>query len=461
VLNTLQVVETACCKSIAFSNAPAYVYADFTKYPEGTDPSAWEFTFKLSAAGKNSLTVTYLLRTKAGEAVSESTLSVTPASSTLAAGQRQTTFYLYGSEFLSGDFIIDFALSGPSADEYDAMSSLPVEVISTAQPKPAPSLYEVRLSNEGSFVYITFDSPTDYADITRSNWNCSELFEFDSASYSTCNWINNTFVEGLIGDSDDGTGRRMLGDMMEFDSFSGSEFYGAEAEDVLHFREPESEAEEAFLLSQHVNSSNVNTTLSQSAMPFEEQRQRRRRLTKISSNSYFALKEGKLKAACSSVEECATFATNTFKESLVKKPRKPVAPRPSLSMPSKISSCDDLTVDPTQSAGFGGRPLKSVTWQVSAYNGNNGPIQAFLNLYPSVAAPIVIKNRDIGPTTYAITLCLTNFLDRKACVTVEVAVSSNKNLPKYQIKGSDAVSIAWQTFVLTWAVCLFSLLHSF
>ena len=80
VLNTMQVVESACCKSIAFTNAPAFVYADFTKYPAGANPTSWEFTFALSSAGKNSLTVSYALSTAAGAPVDAGTLSATPAS---------------------------------------------------------------------------------------------------------------------------------------------------------------------------------------------------------------------------------------------------------------------------------------------------------------------------------------------------------------------------------------------
>lgn len=62
-------------------------------------------------------------------------------------------------------------------------------VIGNNEEPPTPLLTSSFFSGDGSFVSVSFDSPTDRAGVMGSSrFNCSSLFKFQGSDLASCQW---------------------------------------------------------------------------------------------------------------------------------------------------------------------------------------------------------------------------------------------------------------------------------
>lgn len=195
-LGTKFAFTTACCKSVAFVNAPSTIFADKSSYvnSKATD---YTFTYRLLASPGASVTVIPVVFDSTSTLVSASTLRPSPSSLTFSTGSRRLTgrFVLQGSSSLSGVFIVELNYTGPARQEYFTISkSVQVVAATVVNSVSVPSLLACTLTNSGRAAVMQFDQPTDLAGIITQPFICSMLFEFPGDSVTSCTWLNNTFV---------------------------------------------------------------------------------------------------------------------------------------------------------------------------------------------------------------------------------------------------------------------------
>ena len=120
VLSTKISTTTACCKSITYSNTPAFVYGDVSKY-SASSTSLYVFTYYLSAAPMSTVRVTptIYLAGVVGTTVIASPLVTTFTSSSLLTGQ----FFLSASSITSGTYTVTLAVSGARSSQYSESST--------------------------------------------------------------------------------------------------------------------------------------------------------------------------------------------------------------------------------------------------------------------------------------------------------------------------------------------------
>jgi hypothetical protein len=196
-LSTKRIVETACCKTVSFSNAPSFVYGDLSQYAKA-QPGQYVFSYALSAVPGVSVEVTPVLSHLDGTTVSSSVLSVNPATSTFTATSSNLAgkFVLSASSAsLSGSYKITLVPSGTSATQF-SNATVAISVISSEAPKPAPILSGAKFANSGGSLLISFDSATN-----KPPLSCTQLFIFSGASDATCTWVNGTSVRAVLSGS--------------------------------------------------------------------------------------------------------------------------------------------------------------------------------------------------------------------------------------------------------------------
>ena len=196
VQNSRVDTSTACCKLVSFSNVPAFVYSDISKYTIHSAPSSYLFSYTLSDLPDLDLTITPALLLNG---VAVTTVSSTPLNSqftkySLLSGQ----FYLSSSLPVSGLFTLSLKFSGSNALQYSTID-VPVQLLSTTSAVPAPKFVSSQFTDSGQAVILSFDVPTDLADITSSTWFCSDLFQFTLADSTKCSWTNSSAVTVTFG----------------------------------------------------------------------------------------------------------------------------------------------------------------------------------------------------------------------------------------------------------------------
>ena len=102
-----------------------------------------------------------------------------------------------------GCYVYNIILSGPSTSEYVVLHNPPLTqfcVVSKNYIPAAPTLVSAEFSNDGAYIQIQFDSPTNRVGYTSSIFVCGQLFDFTCSSSSQCQWIDyqtiNAFVSG-------------------------------------------------------------------------------------------------------------------------------------------------------------------------------------------------------------------------------------------------------------------------
>lgn len=183
---------TACCKTISFSSAPAFIYANAT----ATQLAASVPVYSLDYLPRTNITVSpsfFVLRN--GSYVSTSSVRASPSKATFSSSSQVSwsSFLIIAS--VSGTYRLQLSVSGDSSSQYSVTSTKTFSVVSTEN-TPAPSLASAIFSSGGGSVFITFDSSTNQASLsTGSTWKCNSLFSFTGASLSSCSWLNNTVVQ--------------------------------------------------------------------------------------------------------------------------------------------------------------------------------------------------------------------------------------------------------------------------
>ena len=190
VQQTSAVATTLCCKALDFTNAPASVYGDVSKYI-GLSTSLYVFDYELSASPASSVQITPSLYLNG--ILSKDVTAFPSNYSFLSNSPLSGQFFLSASSFTSGTYSVGFVFTGPSRSQYSS-EAFNVEILSSALLSPAPIMESVQFSDSGQFIIIAFDRATDFANIIASMWNCSILFNFTGLSSTTCSWSSSTAV---------------------------------------------------------------------------------------------------------------------------------------------------------------------------------------------------------------------------------------------------------------------------
>lgn len=412
VLKTKKIVTTECCKMITFTNTPAYVYLDLSKY-SGARSSLYVFTYSLPDAPSSEIRVLPVLTING---VVSKDVVVTPSASSFSPSlPLEGKFFLSSTQDITGNYTVSLkidannTIAAKSSTERYALSSFMqstanpnplfgttavfVQLLSPQSPVPAPILLSVQFTDSGEAVLMLFNSPTDQAGIKTADWSCGRIFEFKDASETKCEWINATAVR--------------------------STFRGASTRE-----------DEASLLGIGDSVTLIPSILRAFCSPTA---------TKCSDNPYSVATTRKVQA-----------------------PAFPFAPTVIIVAPRKIGSCSDLTLDATQSYGNGGRLYSSVKWAVTAnlYKGSSEPValdtrnvtkvlNAFSAIY-QVTRPVTIAGKDLEKGTYTFTATVQNFFGVNSSDSFNVDVTgATKTLavtiigPKYlAIQSSSNLSIA-------------------
>lgn len=159
-----------------------------------------------------------------------------------------------------------------------------------------------------------------------------------------------------------------------------------------------------------------------------------------------SLLSSKIKADCPSTvsaDTCKKYNFSSTQSLTMLAPLTPVSPTVIVKMPASVGSCDNVTVDTTQTSGNGGRAWAKAVWTVSALSGNGdvASILRVLNRFNrDVIRVYVIPRALFGSGTYSISLSLTNFLQVTSTASNVINALSNPNIPKVNILGGAAVT---------------------
>ena len=183
-------VTTACCKSVTFTNAPAYVYLDVQKY-NSSSSALFVFSFSLSSSPASTMVVTPTIYQNGS--ISKSIFAYPRTMEIRANAAPSGQFYLTGSPNVAADCTVFLSLTGSDANLYES-TSVAVKVLRSFSLPPAPSMSTVRLSDSGDAILVTLDSNTDRANIATPSWPCSELFRTVGVTFATCTWLSASVV---------------------------------------------------------------------------------------------------------------------------------------------------------------------------------------------------------------------------------------------------------------------------
>jgi len=166
--------------------------------------------------------------------------------------------------------------------------------------------------------------------------------------------------------------------------------------------------------------------------------------------SSIGLKGATLKSFCTtSAFSCGSWTFAAPSTVAIQTPTSPLVPTVTLSTPTLIGSCADLTIDLSNSIGSGGRSWKSLLFKVSGSDPNASAIESFLNEAYSISPPTPVPSEllTVG-FTYYISAQLCNFID--GCGTsAEFAVTVvSFSAPTTSIKGTGTRTIIRKSSLL-------------
>ncbi|RYH22921.1 hypothetical protein EON65_18580, partial [archaeon] len=205
VLNTKKSTHTTCCKTTSFTNSPSSVFSDTSKYTASSSRNDFTFVYSLSHLPSRNVTLTpTFLNATTGVLLPNTTIRASPASKTFLSTTSKSALtdsfvVLASSKSFSANVRISLVVSGPSSSEFTPTVLTTFTMLSTFDPPPAPVLETSLFSNQGSSIYLIFDTPTDLAEKSVSKfWSCMDIFKFPGANYTNCIWLNSTHVEGVF-----------------------------------------------------------------------------------------------------------------------------------------------------------------------------------------------------------------------------------------------------------------------
>ena len=171
------------------------------------------------------------------------------------------------------------------------------------------------------------------------------------------------------------------------------------------------------------------------------------------------LRGGSVRALCVANTVCASYSTVPSTTVVIAVPSNPLVPVAHLYAPAVVSTCDNLTVDPTASRGFAGRKWLFVSWTVTALDiaQNAAAIQSYLNeAYRDTTAVAVVpqslltKSTRYNSAEYEISLQVTNFLSQTSVVKAKVRVDNGLGsiVPQLRLYGANVVTYRWKALSL-------------
>ena len=175
-------VNTTCCKTIKIERSTGSLFS-------GSDTSRF-LSIRLNGLPSSSVSIVLSLSNKV-TAFYPSKITFSAASS--------SDVYASVRSLPEGTYSYNVELSGLSAREFSIsyITGSQFEVIGNDQPPPPPSISSITFSNDGAYLIVTFNSPTNRGNMTTT-FECGNLFNFACASTSLCQWINDTTAFAYI-----------------------------------------------------------------------------------------------------------------------------------------------------------------------------------------------------------------------------------------------------------------------
>ena len=193
-----RVVTTLCCRNILFTSSPPYILTDYSSDSTSTFPV---FRYSLDSLPNSYIIVTptvYFLNGTMATGVNVSPFNMVFTNSSIST---MSSFIVTG--FQPSQYRLNLRISGSSANEYYTDSAIFTLIDIFTNNLPSPELMSASFSNNGAFVLVVFNSPTDEGGIMASSWPCDELLDFRLANISTCAWLNSTSVQITMSTSSD------------------------------------------------------------------------------------------------------------------------------------------------------------------------------------------------------------------------------------------------------------------
>ena len=405
VLATKTTLYTLCCKDVTFNFAPAFLYADPSRY---VSSQQYTFQFSISIKPKHDLTVTPLLSiynrdgtmrlntidTSLNAQMVLNALSIVPSSFTFSSLNADTASALQGTFVVTSKFKdigafckLQLVVTGTDAAEYGS-DARDFELISSIGAPPPPTLLSVTFSSSASSISVKFDSNTDLGinaspALARipSSWNCSDIMMFKGSDYTTCAWASNDEITMVFPPS----------------LSTGVVFNGVFVKNVAL----------------------------------------------LNPGDLVSLRPSKLRAQCVSGTQCEKYSFAGSSSRTASAPLNPVLPVISWNMPTEIGACENITIDATGSTGNGGRAWAQMVFTVSttkpvgAQDTSVAAIQSYLNKINSLQSITKIPGTLMNDTlVYVFSLRLTNYYGGVAAGTASVRKSLSTDVPQVKFLGS-------------------------
>jgi hypothetical protein len=274
-----------------------------------------------------------------------------------------------------GTYEIRVVLTGDSRAEFSVdVSGARFEVLSTATVPPTPQLSQAVFAQDGSYITISFTGRTNRGGLLPS-FPCGKLFAFACAATATCLWADDSTIRASVVTS--GAAVRCVAPAMPLQLLNSSV--------SLRARCP-------------------------------------------------AAGDTGNGAAC---YQYPTWKTVAPASTVVLAPVSPVTPVVSISAPTVLGTCDDLTLDVSGSTGSGGRPWDSFAYTVSSGPGINvTALAAALRRVTATSPPLRLPAQLLlKGVNYNFGVRLCNFLGQCGFATKQ-GVVVNDSLPSVSILGA-------------------------
>ena len=388
VLQLGQKFMTQCCRSISISSSPSYLLNNPTLYWSNKVSATNVFKYSLGSPPDNLITIkpylVYFNGSRVASAFWSSSPSIMMIYSNNATSDCSFSLVVFSS-VASGSYRLLMDLTTPGAIRQYSTPSLTVKVVDVSSTAsillPPPSLSSVVFSDNGALVYISFESATNRASISDSQWTCSRVFSFLGDSQATCTWINSTVVEAS--------------------------------------------------LNREASSTSSNRRLAGTST--------------LAVGGSITVLPGKIAAECPSTSffyvNCSAFMYLTTAIPITAStPSNPVKPTPIIVVPSKIQRCTDFTIDPSLSYGNGGQSFVAVIWTVKREGITVSSLQNALNNLGF--APLNVPSTfGLTDGTYYVSLSLTNIFGEKQEATISFYYGAALYSPTIEILGSKSREI--------------------